>query len=73
MSSYYQVQEETRYPTVLVLGNSHKEYVIQAAKFSARLQKAHSENEAYFYSAARPLSEEVRLVFLWNEIEETAH
>lgn len=68
VSSYHHIKDRTQYPGVLVLGNTDRKLVIQAAKLAARLQNAESSNHAYFYSAARPLSDETRLLFLWNQI-----
>jgi len=68
VSSYHHIKDQTQYPSVLALGNTDRKLVIQAAKLTAHLQSADSSNHAYFYSAAKPLSDETRLLFLWNQI-----
>ncbi len=68
VSSYHHIKDKTSYPSVLVLGNTNRNLVIQAAKFVARLQSAEKSNQAFFYSAARPLGDDTRLLFLWNQV-----
>ncbi|MES2207730.1 MAG: prolyl oligopeptidase family serine peptidase [Pseudomonadota bacterium] len=68
ISSYHHIKDKTSYPSVLVLGNTNRKLVIQAAKFVARLQNADKNNQAFFYSAARPLGDDTRLLFLWNQV-----
>lgn len=68
VSSYYQLKDKVSYPAALVLGHADPAAVIQAAKLTARLQQVHPQNRAYFYSAAKPLSDETRLLFLWSQV-----